>query len=384
MKDRDPAVGDIVELRIGDIAYGGEGVGRLGGLAVFVPFVAVGERVRAEIRERRSQHARARLLEVLEPSPDRVEPPCPLFARCGGCQYQHLPYSVQLEIKSRQLDQALRRIGGFQDPPVAPIVPSPRTLGYRNRILVRSGWNKPEGRMAIGYLEHEGRRVVDVGECLLAEEELNRKLAGIRLDPPERSGTKFDLRLMPEEWDLPRDSFFQVNGSILPRLVETAARALESSGASRLLDVYCGIGFFCLQLAGRVERFLGIELDRKAIRSARENALRMGHRHGEFLASPAEISLPRVLARFDPRRTCVILDPPRKGCDPKVIEALIRHPPRQILYVSCHPATLCRDLRRLCGKGRFALEGVVPLDMFPQTGHLESVSDLRSRQAEDS
>ena len=377
MKESTPSVGDIIEIGIEDIAYGGEGVGRHRGLAVFVPFVAPGETVRTEITERKPNHARGRLLEVLAPSADRIPSPCPHFTTCGGCRYQHLPYSRQLEIKHRQLVETLRRIGGLADAPVRPVIPSPLTWGYRNRILVRTGWHKQAGRMHVGFLEHDSRRVVDVESCPIADPRINRQLEEIRRQPAEKGGIKYNLRLMPEDWELPEDSFFQINESILPRMVEVMGERLADSGAGRLIDVYCGVGFFCLQLAHLVERFLGIEIDRKAIRAARANAGKRGLRHGEFIASPGEVALPRIIARFAPEHSAVILDPPRKGCDARLVECLLRHPPRQILYVSCHPATLCRDLKVLCSSGRFVLDSVTPLDMFPHTGHLESISDLR-------
>jgi len=151
------------------------------------------------------------------------------------------------------------------------------------------------------------------------------------------------------------------------------------------VDLFCGVGFFGIELAGKVDSFVGVELDRMAIKAAVRNAAARGIRNGEFVAGTAEEQLPALLGRFTPEATAVILDPPRKGCHPEMLETLRQARPSQIIYVSCHPATMARDLNVLCGDGVFELVQVVPLDMFPQTAHVESVADLRRRpQAPDS
>lgn len=369
--------GQRLSVTIGELAFGGEGVARVAGFVLFVPFVAPGEEVEVEVTEVRKNFGRARLLRVLRPSPHRVEPRCRYFGACGGCQYQHLAYTEQLRVKHRQLRDLLERLGGLDGAVVAPVVPCPRPYGYRNRIMVRSQWNKPEQRRVLGFLRHDSRLVVDIEECAIAEPELNARLREVRAQPRPRSGVKVVLRLPPADWELPPDSFFQNNFHLLPALVETLRERLAAAGARHLVDVFCGVGFFALELADRVESFAGVELDRRAIAAARRNASARGVRHGEFLEGHAEEVLSALLARFAPERTTVIVDPPRVGCAPPVRAALRAARPAQILYVSCHPATLARDLRELVTEGGYRLERVVPLDMFPQTQHLECVADLR-------
>jgi 23S rRNA (uracil1939-C5)-methyltransferase len=177
---------------------------------------------------------------------------------------------------------------------------------------------------------------------------------------------------------VPRDSFFQNNFFLLPKLVEVVRERLRQAGTRYLLDVYCGVGFFSLELADMVERFAGIELDALAIKAARQNAAARGRTNGEFVGGAAEDELPRLIETFEPTASTVLLDPPRKGCAPSLLELLRRLRPAQVLYVSCHPATMARDLNALCAAGVFSLARVMPLDMFPQTQHVESVADLRA------
>lgn len=367
---------------VGELAFGGEGVVRVEGFVVFVPFVAPGEEVELELVEVKKHFARARLVQVLRPSPHRVEPQCRYFGVCGGCQYQHLAYTEQLRIKQRQLGELLQRLGGLDPAVVAPVVPCPQPYGYRNRIMVRSQWSRPAQQRLLGFLRWDSRLVVDVEACALAEPALNEQLRQVRAQPRPRSGTKVVLRLPPEGWELPPDAFFQNNFPLLPRLVATVREALQSAGTQHLVDVFCGVGFFALELANWVESFAGIELDRRAIAAARRNAAARGLAgRGEFVEGAAEVRLPELLERFSAVRTTVLVDPPRVGCAPPVRAALRAARPAQILYVSCHPATLARDLRELTAEGGYQLERVTPLDMFPQTQHLECVADLRLRAA---
>lgn len=383
--------GQRLTLRIQDIAFGGEGVGRVEDFVVLVPFVAVGELVEAEVIEVKKNFARARLVRVLEASPERVQPECRHFGACGGCQYQHLAYEAQLRIKRKQVADLFERIGGIRAPVIAPVVPCPRPYGYRNRIMVRSQWNKPERRLNIGFLRWDCGLVEDVEECKIADPRLNESLRQVRAQPPPRGGLKVVLRLQPEGWVVPPDSFFQTNAFMLPKLLEVVGgflRSIVSADASpahqrkwQLVDLYCGVGFFALELAEAVDWYVGVEYDQRAIRAARQNAAARGRLNGEFIAAKVEEALPELMRRFNPAHTTVLLDPPRKGCAPEVLHLLRQTPPAQVIYVSCHPATMARDLNVLCADGVFEPVSVVPLDMFPQTQHIECVADLRSGTA---
>jgi tRNA/tmRNA/rRNA uracil-C5-methylase (TrmA/RlmC/RlmD family) len=370
-------IGDQLVLTVDDLAFGGEGVGRVNEFVVFVPFVIPGEVVEVELTEVKKKFARARLRRVITPSATRVEPRCPHFGACGGCQYQHIEYAQQLVVKRKQIADLFERIGGFSSPVVEPLVPCPQPYGYRNRIMIRSQWNKPRQALDIGFLRHDCGLVVDLEECPIAEPAINEQIRRVRANPPPKGGLKVVLRVAPDGWDVPPDSFFQNNFFLLPELVGAVRSCLEQSGARQLIDAYCGVGFFGIELAGAVESFVGIEYDVQAIKAARRNASARQVRNGEFIAASTEEALPAACRRFDAASTAIVLDPPRRGCRPACLELLRELRPAQIVHVSCHPATLARDLNVLCAGGVFELKRVIPLDMFPQTQHVECVADLR-------
>jgi 23S rRNA (uracil1939-C5)-methyltransferase len=424
-------LGDKLTLTIHDLAFGGEGVGRVDvkcfaeknepltpalsppgrgegvekageGFVVFVPFVVVGEEVEAEVTEVKKNFARAKLLRVLQPSPERVTPACRYFGGCGGCQYQHLSYPEQLRVKQKQIADLFQRIGGFSPEVVAPVVPCPQPYGYRNRIMIRSQWNKPEQKLNIGFIRWDCGLVEDIEECQIAEPALNEQIKHVRAHPPPKGGIKVVLRVQPEGWAVPPDSFFQNNFFLLPKLVEVIRGCLldvgvqasacgETSPASaeqakagtptlrHLVDLYCGVGFFGIELADAVASFVGVEYDQLAIKAARQNAAARQVANGGFMAAKVEEVLPELVQRFSPGATSVILDPPRKGCRPEVLSLLRETRPAQVVYVSCQPATMARDLNALCADGVFELLRVVPLDMFPQTAHVECVADVRGK-----
>lgn len=395
------APGATVTLTIEDIAFGGEGVARLDDFVVFVPFVLVGEVVEAEITEVKKSFARARLVRLVQASPERVEPACRYFGACGGCQYQHIAYEAQLRIKHKQIADLFQRIGGFRPEAVSPVVACPQPYGYRNRIMIRSQWNKPAQKLNIGFIRWDCGLVEDIEECRIAEPALNEQIKHVRAHPPPKGGIKVVLRIPPEGWDVPPDSFFQNNFFLLPKLVETVGEflrdvqkqgpltpTLSPSDGEReaekqrkpwhLVDLYCGVGFFGIELADAVESFVGVEYDQPAIRAARRNAAARGRTNGEFISGSVEEALPELLRRFSPQASTVLLDPPRKGCQREILEVLRVQLPAQIIYVSCHPATMARDLNILCEGGVFELARVVPLDMFPQTQHVECIADVRA------
>ena len=195
--------GDHLTLAIHDIAFGGEGVGRVDEFVVFVPFVLTGETVEAEITEVKKNFARARLLHVIQPSPERVEPACRYFGQCGGCQYQHVDYATQLRWKHKQVADLFQRIGGFAQALIAPVIPCPQPYGYRNRIMIRSQWNKPEQKLNIGFIRWDGGLVEDIEECKIAEPVLNEEIRRVRAHPPPKGGIKIVLRVPPENWEVP-------------------------------------------------------------------------------------------------------------------------------------------------------------------------------------
>jgi tRNA/tmRNA/rRNA uracil-C5-methylase (TrmA/RlmC/RlmD family) len=373
-------IAEQITLLIQDLAFGGEGVGRIDDFVVFVPFVAVGETVLAEITEVKKQFARARLLRVVEASPERVEPDCRYFTRCGGCQYQHLAYPTQLRFKQKQIADLFERVGKISPELVAPVLPCPAPYGYRNRIMIRSQWNGPAKKLEIGFIGADNHFVEDIEECRIAEPALNEQIKSVRANPPPHGGLKVMLRVQPEGWEVPGHSFFQNNFFLLPKLVDTVRGFLQAGGARHLIDLYCGVGFFGIEAAGVVETFTGVEYDQPAITAARQNATNRKLTNGRFIAARAETALPELLREHPPEETAILLDPPRKGCWPDLLQLLRESRPAQVIYVSCHPATMARDLNILCGDGVFELVRVQPLDMFPQTQHVECVADLRSQK----
>jgi tRNA/tmRNA/rRNA uracil-C5-methylase (TrmA/RlmC/RlmD family) len=307
-----------------------------------------------------------------------VEAPCPYFGKCGGCQYQHIAYAAQLRIKHKQISDLFERIGKISREAIAPVVPCPQPYGYRNRVMIRSQWNKPEQKLNIGFVRCDCGLVEDIEECKIAEPPINEQIKHVRAHPPPKGGIKVVLRIPPEDWEVPRDSFFQNNFFLLPELVKTAREFLARGGARHLVDLYCGVGFFGIELADLVESFVGVEYDQQAIKAARRNAARHQRNNGEFISGKVEEALPELLKKFSRGATSLLLDPPRKGCPRELLELLRLERPSQIIYVSCHPATMARDLNVLCGDDVFKLVQVVPLDMFPQTQHVECVADLRA------
>jgi 23S rRNA (uracil1939-C5)-methyltransferase len=249
--------------------------------------------------------------------------------------------------------------------------------------MIRSQWDKFKQGLNLGFIRATDRLVEDIERCEIAEPPINDQIAKVRANPPPKGGLKVVLRIVPEGWEVPADSFFQNNLFLLPKLIETARESLRQSGARHLIDVYCGVGFFSIELADMVESFAGVEYDQLAIRAARRNAVTHRRGNGEFLAGKAEDLLPDMLTRLPPDRTTVLLDPPRKGCQAEMLELLRRVRPQQVIYVSCQPATMARDLNILCRDGVFNIAQVVPLDMFPQTAHVECVADLRYSQRLD-
>lgn len=350
----------IIDLPITDVAFGGKGVARHEGKVYFIPFVIPGERVRARVVRDKKKFAEAELLEVLEPSPDRVEPPCPYFGQCGGCAYQHLAYPAQLAIKQRQVEQTLRRVGRLEEVPMRPIVPSPAEYGYRNRIRVHV-----EGGCT-GFFAHGSHNLVDIEQCIISVPAVNESLHDLR----QSSVPVGDYTLTARG----RGEFFeQTNTEVAIAMVE-AVRACVSEGRQLVVDAYCGAGFFARRLVDKAERIVGIEENQYAVEYAKRTA---GERE-QYVGGDVAVHLGEVLAGAESARTTVVLDPPAAGISPRVGDLLLGNPPAEIVYVSCDPATLARDLGLLC-RSTYRLESVTPLDMFPQTAEVEVVAHMVRR-----
>ena len=346
-----------IELEIQDVAFGGNGVGRSDGKAVFVPFTIDGELISARVIREKKKFAEAELADILEPASHRVAPECPYFGRCGGCSYQHITYGHQLTLKHRQVEQSLRRIGRFTDPPMRPIIPSPEHYGYRNRITVHA----EEG--VIGYYRRDEHRLIDVKQCPIAAPEVNNALAELRTRRPRDGHYTLRAHAGPRV-------FAQTNDAVAEALAQLVDGMLPA-GQSLLIDAFCGAGFFAKRLLSKFDRVVGIEWDRYAIAAAQENATPSE----TYIAGDVDQELRRVLAIAALDHTCVLLDPPATGLSPETRRTLLANPPATVVYVSCNPATMARDLAEL--GPRFAIISVTPLDMFPQTAEIECVTHLQ-------
>ena len=410
---------DLLTVKLDKLTYGGDALGRVpdplsgtGGRAVFVPFALPGETVSVHVVEQKPGHLRAELVEVLEPSPQRILPKCKHYGVCGGCTYQHLSYPDQLQAKTDILHDQLRRIGKIADPPVQSMVASPRQWNYRNHVqfhLTQAG--------KLGYVEANGRYVLPISECHLPETPLNSLWPTLEFDPglqlervSLRVGLEEETMLVlrsrnpePPELELEaaisvvhlmaddmvvmagedhmtmavRDrlfrlsaaSFFQVNTAMAGKMVEHLLENLPVSPATTLLDVYCGVGLFSAFFAGKVGRLIGVEVSGSACEDFAANLDEFDN--VELYEAPAEAVLPSL----DVIPDIVIVDPPRAGLDKTVLDAIVVQGPTHIAYVSCDPSTLARDAARFIAGG-YRLIQVTPFDLFPQTSSIESISYL--------
>ena len=348
-----------VELLITDIAFGGKGVGRAEKKAVFVPFTIAGERIVARVTSEKKSFAEATLVRLMQASPERTTPRCPYFGRCGGCSYQHIHYEHQLHWKLRQLNETLRRIGKLPEPPIRPIVPSPHEYGYRNRITV----HVEEG--VIGFFRHDAHRLIDIEECPIARPEVNAQLSALRSRRPHAG--HYTLRAQPG----PR-VFSQINDLVANHLADEIAKLIPPE-QSLLIDAYCGAGFFAKRSLGKSSRIVGIDWDRYAIAAAQRDATPAE----TYLAGDLAALLREQLLSAELRLTTVIVDPPAEGLSDQIREILGTYPVATLLYVSCNPPTLARDLAAL--HAAYHLESVTPFDMFPQTAEIEVLAHLRAQ-----
>jgi 23S rRNA (uracil1939-C5)-methyltransferase len=363
----------IVDLKIEDVAFGGKGVAREQGKAVFVPYTIEGELISAEIVREKKQFAEAELIEIKEGSADRdrVTPQCPYFGRCGGCTYQHMSYEHQLATKWRQVRDALKRIGKLTEIPMRPIIPSPEQYEYRNRITVHA----QDG--VIGFFRRDSHRLLDIECCPISREEVNRALAELREQKHVRDG-HYTVRAASES-----RVFSQVNNEVAQALRNLIIDLLPAN-QHLLIDAYCGAGFFAKTLLDKFERVIGIDWDQYAIAAAKENSTeKETYIAGDVEDVEAAVSAAFASGNVQPRArgtgaaTTMIVDPPATGLTEGVRKAISDLAPETLIYVSCNPPTLARDLKEL--QHRFAIESVTPLDMFPQTAEIEVLAHLEAR-----
>ncbi len=389
---KEPTEPTYLTVRIESLVFGGAGLAHgPDGRVVFVSFAAPGELVEALVEREYPDYLQAVVSRVIEPSPDRVEAPCPVFGQCGGCQLQHMNYPAQLAAKEAVVREQLRRIGRLDDSVVRPISGAADPWGYRNHLRFSTG--KKYGD--VGYIGRKGYGLLKVEACPIADpwvSELLPKLQGhgaglhqIQVRHSAQTETFLIIPAIPgldvptgqkayaeelggRRFDVSASAFFQVNHAQAEQMLRLVGEALPERG-ELLIDGFAGVGTFAVLFADRFARVLAIEESNSAAKDSERNLSQAPN--VEMLVGKVEDVLPEL----DVRPDAIILDPPRPGCAPAILRAILEFQPATVVYVSCNPATLARDLRALVNGG-YQLDWVTPLDMFPQTGHIECVSKL--------
>ena len=383
----------VTDVQIERIVPGGAGLAHAKGLTIFVSLAAPGDVVRVRVERTRGKVAFASIVEVLKPSPLRVEPPCPYFGRCGGCDFQQLNYETQLTTKVEIIRDCLHRIARIDPLPQIQMHSSPQQWHYR----ARANWQFDPRTQALGYFERSSHRVYDIAECGVLVPELEATLERLRAEiksgslevptvdidavagdesvsvSPEFesfSAGEVSRKIGAETYYFSANAFFQTNHDLLETLV---LEAIKDAHGETAIDLYCGVGLFTLPLARRFKQVTGVESNRVSAEFARRNLERaqllnariVGSRVDDWLRASAHAELHGI--------DFLLLDPPRTGAEPAVIEGILSLKPKQISYVSCDPATLARDLKPLLAAG-YSLDSIAALDMFPQTHHVETIA----------
>lgn len=410
-----------MQIQIEKLAFGGAGIGRVGGKVIFVKGGIPGEILKVKITKEKGRYAEAGIEEILRPSSERIPPQCPVFGWCGGCQWQHITYSSQLKYKEKILKETLERIGGLKDVEIEPIVPSPKEYSYRNRVTLSTWLQK--GKQRIGYHEEKSRKRIAIEGCPISLRSIDRAIFRLvqsltstphyplktihiasdestayidfvsirerdskRLKPTinhlggfakeERililkNEEEFEFNLLGLRFYSVPSVFIQANKEINELLVQTVDEWANLKGHERVLDLYCGIGNFSLYIAKNAKEVVGVDVNARAVSLADKSAGANSIANVVFDASPTELFVEEAVRqgnKFD----LIILDPPREGAK-EALMRISRLSSEKIIYVSCDPPTLARDLKMLTELGYKTLR-IRPFDMFPQTYHIESVA----------
>lgn len=423
-------LGRKVKVFISGCSHRGEGLGRLpSGQIIFIPYALPGEEVECQVTEVKRDYSRGRLEKILTPSPHRTEPACPVYYTCGGCHLQHAAYHFQLEIKRRQVEEALSRLGKLKDFTLKPVAGMEEPWRYRNKVQLHAG--EIEGIPRLSLYQERSHSLVDTHDCLLVPQDMVKVwqiienflaemenslssaiirksfytgeimsiFAGLPSFYAEKRliqtlcnyGVSSVIGILPGGslevlagpgylWEkinsfrfrLSPTSFFQVNPRQTNSLYQIVLNYAGLTGKETVLDVYSGTGTIALFLSPRAARVYALEISKEALKDARANARENKIENVSFIRGYAEKELPRLL-REGVKAEVIVLDPPRQGCHPRVLEAVARARPRRLIYVSCYPPTLARDLLYLSHQG-YRVEEIQPVDMFPQTHHIECVA----------
>lgn len=350
-------VNQEIEAEVVDLAFGGEGIARYEGAVVFVPFAAVGDKVRVKITSVNKSFYRGEIVEILEASKDRESATCPYYGECGGCQYQHIRYEAELAAKEKQLRDILLRMGKLENPEIRPILYG-NPYGYRNRITVHN----ERGR--VGFRAVDGRYLVDVEKCLIATDEVNTKLKKLR--EQRRPRPHYSVRA-----DAVRgEAFHQTNELLAEKLQEVVCDAFEAD-IQNILEGYAGVGFFTQPLAKRMKKIIAVESDPRT-KSYQSNISNI-----QWIEGTCEEHLVSARENLPMNHTACLVDPPREGLSEIVRNDLLELKFDQIVYLSCNPATLARDMVALSSVWKTVY--FQPMDLFPRTAHLECLAVLKKR-----
>lgn len=441
---------ELVELIFEDITHEGAGVGKIGGYPLFVPYALPGEKAKVKVINVKKNFGFGKLVETVEESPARVDPPCNVYYKCGGCQLQHMSYEMQLEMKRNQVQNALKKIGHIVDIPIHPTIGMEDPWRYRNKVQIPVG--SQNGELITGFYRKRSHDIIDDMErCIITDEVNDRMIDAVReianrlgisaYDEEKNRGllrhimvrsgqetkqtmivliTKKEkipaleklvdeiVKTYPEvksvvqninpertnvilgkkskvlwgdsyiydeiggiRFAISAKSFYQVNPVQTKKLYDKALEYAALTGKETVIDAYCGIGTISLFLARNAKKVYGVEVVPEAISDAKENAKLNQIENAEFFVGQAEKVMPWWKAQ-GLRPDVIVVDPPRKGCDESFLQAMIDMKPKRIVYVSCNPSTLARDLKIL-DEGGYETKEVQPVDMFPQTTHIECV-----------
>ncbi len=418
---------EIQKVTFEKFVFGGDCLGRLpDGRAVFVPFALPGEVAEIEITESKERFARGQIVTLLNTSADRIEAPCPYFTICGGCHYQHLDYTQQLKLKRDLVKDQLERIGKLTDLPEIPITPSPLPFGYRNQVQFHpTNLESIEGLSSLGFKRPDSNNVLPIAKCLLIPDELNELLAQLELEaysgvsrlamridsdrelmlifegesdePPDLSielpvsstyvspdGQSFSLSgndalvytVLGKDFLVSPESFFQVNLSVAEGMIKHVLSLIGDQENLEVLELYSGVGLFTRFLAPLASRLTAIESSPSACFDFVSNLDEF--ENISLYEGEVEFILPGLIGQLKPI-DLVVLDPPRAGLNVHARQALIDLDPKEIIYISCDPSTLSRDLKHFSEAG-YSLQNIHAFDMFPQTAHVETMTVLRRTQ----
>ena len=405
------------------MVYGGDCIGRLpDGRAVFVPFVLPRETAEIGLTESKERYARGKLIKLIQSSPDRIQPPCPYFTQCGGCHYQHIGYAQQLALKKELLRDQLERIGKFSRLPELNITPSPLPFAYRNQVQFHPAATHDPEKLALGFKKNGSDETLPIDHCLLISQELNQLLSQIELEPDggiqrvvlREDSTGEQMIVLEGEDEVPPDltfelpisaaytnpngevfslsgnnallyeienkeflvspqSFFQVNLPVATMMVRHILEQLKGKKELRVLELYSGVGLFTRFIAHFASELIAIESSPSACFNFADNLDEFDNI--SLYEGPVEAILANLIDEIKPI-DLVLLDPPRAGMNAKARQALVKLNPSQIIYISCDPGTLARDLKHLA-EADYAINNLHAYDMFPQTMHIEMITSLQ-------